>query len=107
MPVQLVLNHLPMIRVLKLGNRNKGSVAELQRYNTLQGRWFGSRKHSDQAGGESGGRIIERGVHVTLRVGGEKISFVVTSVSSKAYNKWYMCEKGKAYLEKGHGQRKV
>ena len=89
------------IRVLKLDKRDKGSVTNLQRYNTLQGRWFGCRKHSEQAGGESGGRIIERGVHVTLRVGGEKISFVVTSVSSKAYNKWYMCEKGKQIWRKG------
>ena len=40
-------------------------------------------------------------MHVTLRVGGEKISFVVTSVSSKAYNKWYMCEKGKQIWRKG------
>ena len=95
--------------MLKLDNRDKGSVTELQRYNTLQGQWFGSRKQSEQAGGESGGRIIERGVNVTLWVkggtgtsrGSNLISCVVTSVTGKAYNKWYICEKGKQIWIKG------
>ena len=56
-------------RLLRLDRRDKESVASFQKYKTLQGRRFGSRKQSDQAEGDSEGRMIEHGVHVTLRVG--------------------------------------
>ena len=58
------------IRLISLDRRGEGSVTSLQKYKTLQGRWFGSRKRSEQDEGDSEGRMIERGVHVTLQVGG-------------------------------------
>ena len=47
--------------------------------------------------------IIERGMHVKLEVSEgkgrlartEMKDFVVTSNTTKTYNMWYMCEKGK------------
>ena len=53
--------------------------------------------------------MIERGVHVMIRVGGgtgtsvryKVESSVVTSTSTKGYNKWYMCERGKQIWRKG------
>ena len=52
--------------------------------------------------------MIERGVNVTLRVGWGTVtsgrfkveSFVVTSKSTKGYNKCYMCERGKQIWKK-------
>ena len=87
------------IRLLRLDIRDKGYVTILQKYKTFQGRWFGSRKRSEQAEGENEGRMIDHRVHVTLRVGGgtgtsggSKVEIVVvTSTSTKGYNKWYMC----------------
>ena len=58
------------IHLLRLERRDKGSVTSLKKYNTLQGWWFGSSKQSEQAERDSEGRMNERGVHVTLRVGG-------------------------------------
>ena len=53
--------------------------------------------------------MIARGVHVMLQVGGRTgssggsnvESFVVTSMLTKGYNQWYMCERGKQILRKG------
>ena len=91
------------IHLIRLDRRDKGYITSLQNYKMLQGRWFGSSKLSEQAEGESEGRMIERGVNVTLRVGrgtgtsgGYKVeSFIVTSTSTKGYSKWYMCERVK------------
>jgi len=58
------------IRVLFLARRDKGSVTDLLKYNTLQGRWFGSCKQSEQADDNSEGMMINRRVYVALRVGG-------------------------------------
>ena len=88
--------------------RDKGYIASLQKYKTLQGRWFGSIKRSGQAEGDSEGRMIERRVHVTLQVregiGASVVSkmehFVVTSTLTKRYNKWYMCKRGKHIWKK-------
>ena len=97
------------IRLISLDRRGEGSVTSLQKYKTLQGRWFGSRKQIEQAEGDSEGRMIERGVHVTLWVGegtvtsgGSKVEiFVVTSMYNKGYNNWYMCERGEKICKKG------
>ena len=58
------------IRLLCLDRRYKRSITSLQKYKTFQGRWFVSRKQSEQAEGDSDGRMIEHGFHVTLWVGG-------------------------------------
>ena len=82
-------------------------TTDLQKYKSLQGRWFGSkeRKEQDDEVDEDSNpvMIIARGVHVKLVVSQSKGRlartemkyFVVTSVSTKTYNEWYMCEKGR------------
>ena len=83
------------ICLLCFDRRDKGSVTSLKNYKKLQGRWFSSHKLSDKTEGDSEGRIIERGVHIRLRIGGGKVtsggskveSFVVNSTSTKGYNK--------------------
>ena len=53
--------------------------------------------------------IIERGMHVKLQVSEGKgrlarteiKDFVVMSVATKTYNRWYMCEKGKQTWKRG------
>ena len=80
------------IIVLSLDKRDKGSVTDFQRYNTFQGWWFSPCKWSEKAEGDSEGRMVEHGVHVTLRVGGGTGTsrgsnleiYAVTSVFSKA-----------------------
>ena len=58
--------------------------------------------------------MIESGAHVMLRVGGgagtsggSKVEiFIVTSTSTKGYNKWYMCERGKQICKNGMDEGK-
>ena len=58
------------IRQLRLDRRDNRSVTSLQKYKTLQFWCFVYHKRSDQYEGDSEGRMIDHGVHVTLRVGG-------------------------------------
>ena len=58
------------IRLISLDRRDKGSVTSLQKYKTLQSRLFGSCKRSEQAEGDSEGRMSDHGVRIKLRVGG-------------------------------------
>ena len=61
-----------------------------------------------------GDRIIERDVHVTLEVSQGKGTllrtevkdFVVTSVATKTYNRWYLCEKSKQTWKQGISEGK-
>ena len=84
------------IHLIHLDIRDKGSVTSLKKYKTLHGWWFGSRKQSEKAEGDSEGSMIECGVHVMLQVregtgtsGGSKVeSFVVNNMLTKRYNKW-------------------
>ena len=95
------------IRLISLDRRDKGSVTSLQKYKTLQSRLFGSCKRSEQAEGDSEGRMSDHGVRITLRVGGgtgtsggsNVESFVVTSTLAKGY-KWYICERGNQICKK-------
>ena len=64
--------------------RDKGSVTSLQKYKMLQGWWFGSCKRSEQAGGDSEVRMIERGVNVTIQVRGGMGTSGVSKVESFA-----------------------
>ena len=97
------------ICLVRLDRMGKGSVTSLKKYKTLHGWWFGSRKQSEKAEGDSEGSMIARGLHVTLWVGrgtvnsgGSKVEIlVVTSTLTKGYNKWYMCERGKYICKKG------
>ena len=70
------------ICLVRLDRMGKGSVTSLKKYKTLQGWWFGSCKLSDQAEGDSEGNIIERGVHVMLRVRGGTGTSGVSNVES-------------------------
>ena len=96
------------ISLLHLKSNDRGSTTDLQKYKTLQGRWFGSaerNKQEDKEDEDSGGpdMIIKRGVHVKLEVSEGKgrlarteiKDVVVTSNATKTYNRLYMCEKGK------------
>ena len=58
------------ICLLRLDRRDQGSTTSLQNHKTLQGWWCGSCKKSEQAEDDSEGRMIERGVHVMIRVRG-------------------------------------
>ena len=102
------------ISLLHLKSTDRGSTTDLQKYKTLQGRWFGSKerkKQEDGADEDNGGpdMIIERGMHVKLQVSEGKgrlarteiKDFVVMSVATKTYNRWYMCEKGKQTWKRG------
>ena len=88
------------IHLIRFYRRDKESITSLKRYKTLQGRWFESCNWSEKSEGDSEGRMVEHGVHVTLQVragmgnsGGSKVeSFFATSTSTKGHNKWYMCE---------------
>jgi len=101
------------MRLLHLKGNDRGSTSDLQKFKSLQGRWFGSRERKEQDGGVNDdgntARIIEPEVHVKLEVSQGKgrflmteiKDFVITSVSTKTYNRWYLCDKGRQTWKEG------
>ena len=75
---------------LQMKHRDKGSISSVQKFKALNGRWFGKRKnHTAEIGLPSMVQnVIKRDVVLTLR-GCPSKQFVVMTVFSRSYNKWF------------------
>ena len=92
---------------IHLNIREAGSITNINYFQNLQIRWFGSIERKDQervsSKNNDGGRIIESSMHVEIEIseGKGKLmrrevkDFIVASVATKTCNRWYMCEKYK------------
>ena len=76
---------LDSMDLMDMGKRDKGAISNVQKYKSLNGRWFGAKKQNE----EKEVQTIERGSIVSLEENGEKW-FVVRAVFRESGNKWYM-----------------
>jgi hypothetical protein len=75
--------------LMQMGNRDKGSVSNQQKYKSLNGRWFGRNKEKLD---EKVQEVIEKGSIVSMDEEGDSW-FVVRTVFCISGSKWYMSTK--------------
>ena len=76
---------LDSMDLMGMGKRDKGAISNVQKYKSLNGRWFGAKKQNE----EKEAQTFESGSIVSLEENGEKW-FVVRAVFRESGNKWYM-----------------